>query len=77
MNALNSLVAFVIRVIKAVAGRKVVLALFGLLLTAVIAFGYIAIDGLMLDQLTVSIGTGMASVDATVADLVRRILRDA
>ncbi|UCZ58835.1 MlaD family protein [Mycolicibacterium phocaicum] len=46
MNALNSLVAFIIRIVKAVASRKVVLALFGLLATAVIAFGYIAIDGL-------------------------------
>lgn len=31
MNALNSLVAFIIRIVKAVASRKVVLALFGLL----------------------------------------------
>lgn len=46
ITVLNSLVAVVIRVIKAVASRKVVLALFGLALTAVIAFGYIAIDGL-------------------------------
>ncbi len=46
ITLLNSVLAVVIRVVKAVAGRKVVLALFGLALTAVIAFGYIAIDGL-------------------------------
>ncbi|MGB3330861.1 MAG: hypothetical protein WBA46_17995, partial [Thermomicrobiales bacterium] len=42
-----------------------------------IALLHFAIDGLMLDQLTVSIGPGMESVDATVADLVRRILAPA
>lgn len=51
ITALNSILAVAIRIIKAVASRKVVLALFGLLLTAVIAFGYIAIDGLRFNPL--------------------------
>lgn len=46
ISTLNSLLALAIRVIKAVAARKVLLALAGLALTALIAFGYIAIDGL-------------------------------
>ncbi|WP_155913079.1 hypothetical protein [Mycolicibacterium sp. CBMA 361] len=46
ITMLNSVLALAIRVIKAVASRKVLLALIGLGLTAVIAFGYIAIDGL-------------------------------
>lgn len=51
MNTLNSLVALVIRLVKAVASRKVLLSLVGLVLTAVIAFGYIAIGGLRVNPL--------------------------
>lgn len=46
ISMLDALLAVAIRFIKAVAGRKMILAVVGLGLTAVIAFGYIAIDGL-------------------------------
>jgi len=51
MNLFNDLVALAIRVIKAVASRKALLSLVGLALTALIAFGYIAIDGLRINPL--------------------------
>lgn len=51
INLLNSVVALVIRIIKAVARQKVLLSLLGLALTALIAFGYIAIDGLRFNPL--------------------------
>lgn len=51
ITMLNSVVAVIIRIIKAVASRKVLLSLLGLGLTAVIAFGYIAIDGLRFNPL--------------------------
>ncbi|MDH6242571.1 MlaD family protein [Mycobacterium sp. OTB74] len=51
MNALNALVSLVIRVVKAVASRKVLLSLVGLGLTALVAFGYIAIYGLRFNPL--------------------------
>ena len=51
INLLNSVVALLIRVIKAMTRQKVLLSLLGLALTAVIAFGYIAIDGLRFNPL--------------------------
>jgi virulence factor Mce-like protein len=55
ITMLNSVVGLAIRIIKAVASRKVLLSLLGLALTAVIAFGYIAIDGLRFNPMHRSI----------------------
>ncbi len=51
ITLLNSVLAVVIRFVKAVASRKILLALVGLALTAVVAFAYIAIDGLRFNPL--------------------------
>ena len=51
ITLLNSVLAVVIRFVKAVASRKILLALVGLALTAMVAFAYIAIDGLRFNPL--------------------------
>jgi virulence factor Mce-like protein len=55
ITMLNSVVGLAIRIIKAVASRKALLSLAGLALTAVIGFGYIAIDGLRFNPMHRSI----------------------
>ena len=51
ITMLNSVMAVLIGIVKTVASRKTLLSLLGLGLTAVIAFGYIAIDGLRFNPL--------------------------
>ncbi len=51
MNVVNAVLAQVIRLVKAVASRKVLLSYVGLVLTAVIALGYIAVGGLRFNPL--------------------------